>query len=198
MAKSLLGKGSIKGRLCYEQMTLDNGHYLRLAIPTATWEEIRCPGLTGQGTLEFRILNVHITLSLSCVTADGGRVAGTQQHFGKGHAEAYGKASRKMGQWLAGERWQNVWYREGISPTERRALVTKLLWLENPQCEKCWRYTVCLCSCVFVSQGEKKFYLKTYIYLMCIGVLSAHTCVHHVHACSLPRSEEVTGSFGTM
>lgn len=43
------------------------------------------------------------TLSLSCVTEDGGRVAGTQQHFGKERSETYGKASRKMGQWLAGK-----------------------------------------------------------------------------------------------
>lgn len=137
MAKSLLRQGSIKGRLCYEQMTLDNGHYLRLAIPTTTWEEIRCPGLTGQGTLSLGYWMCTFTLSLSCVTVDGGRVAGTQQHFGKEHSEAYGKASRKMGQWLAGESWQNVWYQEGISPTKRGALVIKLLWLENPQCGKC-------------------------------------------------------------
>lgn len=90
MAKSLLGNGGIKGRLCCEPMTLDNGHYLRLAIPTATWEERRCPGLTGQGTLSLGYWMCIFTLSLSCVTADGGRVAGTQQHFGKERSETYG------------------------------------------------------------------------------------------------------------
>lgn len=125
MAKSLLGKGGLKGRLCCDQMTSQDGHphsYL-------TGEEM--PWTYRTRNSEFRILNVHLHPELVMCHRGWWQSGwdpaalweGTLWNIWKGFEENEAVASR--------ESWQTVWYPEGISPTERRALVTKLLWLEK-------------------------------------------------------------------